>query len=326
MKKVLVTGATGCVGSNLVAELLNRGFGVRAFHRPNSNSLTLAGLDVEHCLGDIRDKEALSLAMAGCDTVFHTAAIVSFWKKRREEQLDINVNGTKTVVELSLRLGVSKLVHTSSVAALGRRPDGGIVDESVAYNLGTTVGYKWSKHQAEIEVLRGIERGLAATVVNPTVIIGPRDPYFHGGQIVRDVKRGLVPAYIAGGMNIVSVYDVVSGHLAAATKGKTGERYILGGENLSHREVFRMAARVVHGRPPLIKVPIWVLKSIATISDLFADLLNITPWISSELVAGAGKNQWYSSDKAARELDYRPTSVERAMRDACDWYVANGLI
>lgn len=326
MKTILVTGATGCVGSNLTVELLKRGYTVRAFHRATSSALALKGVEVEHVTGDVRDRSSLRKAMLGCDTVFHTAAIVSFWKRKRDEQMDINVNGTRNVVESCLGLGVEKLVHTSSVAAIGFRTDGLLIDESTEYNWGTNIGYKYSKHLAELEILDGVGQGLHATLVNPTVVIGPRDAYIHGGQIVRDIKRGRIPAYVEGGMNIVSVHDVVAGHIGAAMRGRPGERYILGGVNLTHKEIFALAAKVLGGRTPVVKAPVWAVKSIARTFDLIGALTNVQPWITSELVAGVGMANWYSIEKSQRELDYQPTSVEDAMREAYEWYVENGMM
>jgi len=326
MKVVLVTGATGCVGSNLVVELLRRGCSVRAFHRQNSDAVTLKDIPVEHVLGDVRDAEPLRKAMRGCDTVFHTAAIVSFWKRRRAEQFDINVNGTRNVVDLCLELGVSKLVHTSSVAALGYKSDGSMIDETTEYNWDPGFGYKYSKHRSELEVLNGVRRGLDATIVNPSVIIGPRDVYVHGGQIVRDISRGRIPLYVEGGMNVVSVHDVVKGHIAAAERGRSGERYILGGANMTFKEVFDLAARVLQGRSPFIKVPVWLAKSVGILVEFSSNRTGTRPWITAELLSTIGSKSWYSIDKARRELSYDTTPIENAMREAYTWYRENGMI
>ncbi|HLX12294.1 MAG TPA: NAD-dependent epimerase/dehydratase family protein, partial [Bacteroidota bacterium] len=159
---VLVTGASGCVGSNIIAELLHRGHQVIAFHRGHSNLTALEGLSVDHRIGDTRDKESVKKAIEGCNAVIHTAAIVAFWKLRRQEQLDVNVGGTRNVVEACCEAGIRKLVHTSSVAAIGFRTDGQPSDELTEYNWGSDNGYRYSKHLSELEVLKGVERGLAA--------------------------------------------------------------------------------------------------------------------------------------------------------------------
>jgi dihydroflavonol-4-reductase len=326
VKNILVTGATGCIGSNLAQQLLRLGYNVRAFHRSTSNLLTLKDIDVEHIIGDIRDKDSLNKAIRGCDTVFHTAAMVSFWKRKREEQLDINVNGTRNVVECCIALGVETFVHTSSVAALGYRTDGKLIDETTTFNWDQHITYKYSKHLAELEVLDGVAKGLHAVMVNPTVVIGPRDAYIHGGQIIRDTNRGRIPIYVDGGMNIVSVHDIVSGHIAAAGMGRTGERYILGGNNLTHREVFTLAAKVLDVRPPFLKIPIWAVKSLAMICDVYGDISNRQPWITSDLISGIGKFNWYASEKAERELHYKNSSVEDALRQSFEWYNENNLL
>lgn len=325
MKTILVTGATGCIGSNLIIRLINAGYNVRAFHRPQSSLLSLKDVKVEHVLGDVRDKHSLKIAIKGCDTVFHAAAIVSFWKRKHDEQMEVNVQGTRNVVEVCQELGVEKLVHTSSVAALGYRTNGKLIDETTAFNWDNNITYKYSKHLGELEVLRGVEQGLNASIVNPTVVIGPGDQYIHGGQIIRDVKRGRVPAYVKGGMNIVSVHDVVNGHIAAALKGRRGERYILGGINLTHRDVFSLTAKTIGGTPPRIQAPVWFVKSVARTCDLFGAITNRQPWITSQLISGVGMRNWYSSEKAQRELGYQPSSIEQAIKEAYEWYVREGM-
>ena len=321
MNKVLVTGATGCIGSNLIARLLECGCSVRAFHRENSVLLALEHIDVEHRTGDIRDPVAVLAAMQGCDTVFHTAAIVSFWKRRREEQLDVNINGTRTVVEACLKAGVNKLVHTSSIAALGFTSDGSLITETTAFNWNEGVTYKYSKYHSELEVLNGVARGLNASIVNPSVVIGPRDAHIHGGAFVLNIARKRVPAYIAGGVNLVGVHDVVRGHIAAAERGQSGERYILGGVNLSHKEMFALIAKVLNKPVPLMKAPVWSVRLIAKLCESIGEITDSEPWISSELISGIGKTNWYSSEKAKRELGFNPQiTLKKGVRRTLDWY------
>ncbi|MFI5251088.1 MAG: SDR family oxidoreductase [Bacteroidota bacterium] len=326
MKRVLVTGATGCVGSNLIRALLQMNLKVIAFHRTTSNTLNLKGLDVEHRYGDVRDKESLRQAIRGCDTVFHTAAIVSFWKNRRVEQLEVNVGGSRNVVEVCLQESVQKLVHTSSIAALGYRTDGELINESTSYNWGSAVGYKYSKHLSEMEILSGVARGLNAVIVNPTVIIGPGDIYIHGGQLVRDLARRKIPAYSAGGMNLVSVHDVVTGHIAAAEKGIVGERYILGGKNFTHKDAFKLIANAVEKPAPFIRAPVMLTKSIARMFDALGAITGKEPWITSELISGLGGYNWYSIDKAKKGLGYSPSSLEGVIRETYEWYKKIGKL
>lgn len=326
MKNILVTGATGFIGSNLVIELLKQRYNVRAFHRSTSNVITLKGIDVKHVIGDILDKDSLRKGVEGCDTVFHTAALVSFWKGDRDKQYKINVEGTRNVVEACVRVRVNKLVHISTIAALGYRTDGDLIDEKTTYNWGPRYSYRYTKYLAELEVLKGIEKGLNATIVNPSIVIGPRDINAHGGIIVRGIKRGQFPAYIEGGMNLVSVHDVVMGVIAAAHLNSCGERYILGGVNLIIKEVFELAAKVVSGKFPGIKAPIWLVKFAAKGFDLFGHLTGIKLGLTSDLISAAGLYNWYSIEKAKQELGYQPTSIEDAMREAYEWYKENGMI
>ena len=326
MKKILVTGATGCIGSNLVLELLRQGYNVRVFHRASSNTLTLKDVHAEHVLGDILNKESLSKAMVGCDTVFHTAALVTFWKRERDEQFRVNVLGTRNIVETCLELGMKKLVHLSTIAALGYRTDGQLIDESTVYNWGTRHSYRYTKHLAELEVLKGVERGLNATIVNPSIIIGPRDINAHGGTIVREIKRGRIPLYPKGGMNIVSVHDIVGGIISAADAGRSGERYILGGFNMTNKEVFELAAKVLDGKAPKLEAPTWVVKTAAKVLDIFGDMTGIKPPLTPDLAAAVGLYNWYSIEKAKCELGYQPMSIEYAIKEAYFWYKDNGMI
>ena len=327
MKNVLITGGTGFIGSNLAAVLLDAGYNVRILRRSSSNLFNVARLGVEHAIGDVRDKASLKKAMMGCDTVFHTAAIVSFWKPMHDAQYDVNVLGTRNVVEAALETGIGRLVHTSSIAAVGYPTDGGYSDEAALFNWQSVgSGYKNSKHLAELEIGTGVARGLDAVIVNPGVVIGPGDVHFSGGKIIRSVKKHLALFYIQGGMNIVYVSDVVRGHIAAALKGQPGERYILGGENLTHKEAFRLTAEVVGGIVPRVRMPLAILKFIARFFDAAGMLLNREPMVTSELFSGAGKYNWYSSAKAQRELGYTITPFREAVAKTYDWYMKEGLL
>jgi dihydroflavonol-4-reductase len=281
---------------------------------------------VETFHGDIRDAGALAVAASGCDIVFHTAAVVSFRREDRDEQLSVNVGGAKAVVDACLKAGVRRLVHTSSIAALGWRADGGLVDESVPFNWPASLAYRYSKHLGEMEVLSAAARGLDAVVVNPSVIVGPGDRYVHGGQYVRDASRGNLVAYPIGGVNLVAVSDVVDGHLAAAARGRAGERYILGGVNLTHREAFSLAAAVVGARGPRFPVPRPAVLAIAAAAEFLGALTRTRPIVTRDLVAGVGRYQWYSIAKARAELGYNPRSLVNSLRDAYIWYRDNDLL
>jgi dihydroflavonol-4-reductase len=320
MKKALVTGGTGFVGANLAARLQAIGVTVSILRREHSDLRALVGIDVEQHIGDVRDTASLKKAMKGCDTVFHTAALVTFEQARAEEQRQVNVCGTRNIVDACLACGVEKLVHTSSIAAIGFPPAREWATEETPFNWPRTWGYKYSKFMAEEEIRQGIARGLHAVIVNPTVIVGERDIHFHGGDIIRRVKKWQVPLYVVGGMNVVYVGDVVNGHIAAAERGRIGERYILGGENLTHRDVFRRTARIVGGLAPLVNLPLPALRVAARAIEHGSRLFGLKPLVTADLVAGAGRFNWFSSDKAMRELAYSITPFDEAVRRAYQWY------
>lgn len=327
MKTILITGGTGFIGSNLAAALVSQGYHVKILRRATSQTALIDHLNVEHCIGDVRDIASLRTAMQKCDTVFHTAAIVSFWKSLRQLQHEVNVHGTKNVADACLETGVKRLVHTSSIAALGHPVADKPADENTAYNWEhLSDGYKASKHLAEIEIEKAIAFGLDAVIINPAVVIGPGDIHFSGGSIIRSVHRGLVPFYIKGGMNVVYVSDVVNAHIAAATKGRTGEHYIAGGENLTHKHVFQITAEIIGKRAPQFELPVSLLKLAAKGFDAAGAIFRKEPLISSELVAGAGIYNWYSSAKAQRELGYQFTPFREAVLKTYQWYREHKLL
>lgn len=327
MKNVLITGGTGFVGSNLVHALLREGCHVRILRRETSDVRSLDNADIEHCIGDIRDANAVLKAVTGCDTVFHTAALVSYWTKERGEMLDINVGGTANVVRASLYADVHKLVHTSSVAAIGYATNGLPASEETSHNWNAeTIGYRISKHRAEEEVLRGVGMGLQAVMVNPTVIMGPRDYHVHGGRIVRDIYRKRIFYATPGGTSIVDVDDVVQGHIAAALRGRTGERYILAGENLTFREAFRITAEEVGGIAPIVTLPAPFVRSLAVSIEFLADVLGRKPWVTRELISGVGRHRAYSVEKARRELGYTYRPFRETVRRTFEWFLKEGLL
>jgi dihydroflavonol-4-reductase len=327
MKNVLVTGGTGFIGSNLAIALLQEGCNVRILRRPNSDLRAIGSANVEHRLGDVQDLDSLSRAMSGCDTVFHTAAIVSYWRKDRERMYDTNITGTRNVVAACMEAGIQKLVHTSSVAAIGFPEQGTWADETNSFNWEPyDVGYRISKHRAEQEVLRSVKSGLPAVIVNPSIVLGPRDIHFNGGQIVRDIYKRRLFFYVDGGMNVVYVDDVVRGHIAAARKGRIGERYILCGENLQIREIFRITAEVVGGIVPRRKLPNSVVRTVAGLAEIIGNVTNRKPWLTRELVARAGTSYYFSCAKAQRELAYIVTPFRTAAQSAFEWYRENGFL
>jgi len=327
MKNVLVTGGTGCLGSNLALALLKEGCTVRILRRQNSDLRAIGNAEVEHRIGDVRDIASIRRAIQGCDTVFHTAACISYWRKERPVMMEINVAGTRNMVNASLEVGVERFVHTSSVAAIGFRPDGEPADETNRFNWDVyDVGYRISKYQAEQEIQRGVKLGLPAVIVNPSVIMGPRDIHFHGGQILRDVYRRRIFYYTEGGMNVVSVADVVRGHLQAARVGRIGERYILGGANVTLKELFQTSAEITGGIKPLFRLPTKAVQALAVLVETIGNLLKRRPWLSRELVAGLGLPTRFTSEKAERELGLTTTPFQTALQETFEWYTKNGYL
>ena len=327
MRNVLVTGGTGFIGSNLAIALVKRGCCVRILRRPNSDLRAIGNAEVEHVVGDVRDPHSLRRAVQGCDTVFHTAALISHWRKERPLMYETNILGTRNVANACLEAGVERFVYTSSVAAVGYEPDGRPADEHTRFNWHPfDIGYRISKYEAEQEVLRAVKLGLPAVIVNPSVVIGPRDIRFRGGRIILDIYKKRIFYYTDGGINIVYIDDIVRGHLEAAEKGRIGERYILCGENLSYKEIFTTTARIVNGIVPLFKLPTLGVKVVAAAAETGARLMNQRPWVSSELVAGMEIQNRFSCRKAERELSYSITPFKEAVEKTYSWYRENNLL
>ncbi|MFH0990381.1 MAG: SDR family oxidoreductase [bacterium] len=323
---VLVTGGTGFIGSNLSQLLLSQGYHVRVLKRHSSSLLALDGLEVELFNGDILDQDSLLPALKGCDIVFHTAAVVSFHTADREKMFNSNVLGTRNLVQASLRAGISKFVHTSSVAALGHPTLGHSADETCTFDLNHyNNGYRLSKYCSEAEIYHGIKQGLQAVIVNPAVVIGPGDIHFHGGQLIRDIYKKRLFLAPSGGTNMVSVKDVAKGHLQAARNGRVGERYILSGENMTHSRIFSITAEIVGGIKPLFTIPQSVIMAAGHISETTARLMNRKPWLSIDLARAAGCFHYYNCTKAASELGYSCSPIYDAIQEAFHWYRNNKL-
>ena len=327
MNNVLVTGATGFVGSNLVAALLHEGCNVRILRRRDSDLRALEGLEVETALGDVRDADSVHSAVKGCDTVFHAAAVISYWKKERPTMEAVNVAGTRNVVEACLNAGTRRLIHTSSVAAIGFPGHEMTADESTQFNWEPyDIGYRNTKWAAEKEIQRGVKLGLDAVMVNPSVVIGPRDVHFHGGQLIRDIYHKRIFYYVNGGMSVVYVDDVVRGHLLAAKIGRTGERYILSGESLSHREIITTIAEVVGGIKPMFRMPSAAVTALAFAAETIGSALNRKPWVTRELFAGSRFRYHFSCKKAESELGYTFIPFRQAVLKTFEWYKSQGLL
>lgn len=327
MEKVLVTGANGLIGSNLCHRLSELGYEVIGLVRENSNLLGLKGFQGKIIRGDILDESGMARAMDGTHSVFHTAGLVSFDNRRGEELFRVNVEGARSIVGAALKSGVKRVVHTSSVAAIGITADGEVANETVEYNrFDYKVAYGDSKHYGEVEIKKGVERGLDAVIVNPGSIFGQRDVYLHSGILLKVLKGMKIVPYVSGGMCTVGVDDVVDGEIAALKSGKTGERYVLGSENISFKDLFTQICRVVGAPAPSVHVPLWAARGAAGFLEILSNFTGKPPVLTKAHVVSATLPHYFSSEKAVRELGYRPRPIVDAIRKSFDWYVENGLM
>jgi len=325
--KVLLTGATGFVGSAVARCLVEAGFSVRALVRSESPRAHLAGLNLDFCEGDLRDRESLQQAIAGSRYVFHVAADYRLWVGNQSEIFATNVEGTRNVMEEALRAGVERIVYTSSVATLGLRSDGSAADESVALREDQGIGaYKRSKISAERLVAAMVaERNLPAVIVNPSTPIGPRDARpTPTGRIIIEAAMGRVPAYVDTGLNLVHVDDVASGHLAALQHGKIGERYILGGQNVLFSHMLADIAGLVGGRPPRLRLPWAALIPVAFAAEAVAHFTGREPFVTSNGVYMAKERMFFSTRKAEQALAYVSRPYIQGLEDAVRWFRDHG--
>jgi len=326
--RALVTGASGFVGSAVARVLLEAGYQVRALTRPSSDRRNLAGLDLELAEGDVREPASLEGALAGCEVLFHVAADYRLWTPEPGALYASNVAGTRNLLEAALDAGVERIVYTSSVAVLGLHPDGRPADEDTPVTLADMIGhYKRSKFLAEAEVRRLIEaRGAPVVIVNPSTPVGPRDVKpTPTGQVIVDAARGRMPAYVDTGLNVAHVDDVARGHLLALQRGRVGDRYILGGENLTLREILEVVAGLVGRRPPRLRLPHQVVLPVAYAAQAWARLRSgVPPRVTVDGVRMSRKRMFFTSEKARRELGYAPRSATEGLRDAVDWFREQG--
>jgi dihydroflavonol-4-reductase len=324
----LVTGATGLVGSAVVRALLRAGRGVRVLARPNSNRRNLADLSVEVAEGSLEDPRSLARAVADCRFAYHAAADYRIWVPDPAPMFRANVVGTRELLMAALEAGVERVVYTSSVATLGLVA-GGSADETTPSGAEDMIGpYKRSKFEAE-EVAREFarERGLPLVIVNPSTPVGPGDVKpTPTGRLILEAARGQMPAFVDTGLNIVHVDDVAAGHLAAAERGRVGERYILGGENMSLAEILTEVSRQVGRRPPRLRLPHALLFPVAFGAELVARITAREPFVTLDGVRMSRKKMYFTSDKAARELGYQPRPAREAIADAVRWFRANGYL
>ena len=326
----LVTGATGFVGSAVLRALLEAGHECQVLARPDGDRRNLDGLQIEIFDGDLNDPASLAAAARGCESLFHVAADYRLWVPDPAPMLATNVAGTKNILRAAADAGVSRMVYTSSVAALGATPDDAPTDETAAPAESEMVGqYKRSKFLAEQAVGELVrDEGLPVVIVNPSMPVGPRDiKPTPTGRIILNAATGKMPAYVDTGLNVVHVDDVAAGHLQVYDHGKIGERYILGGENLSLREILRQISQMVGRRPPIARVPHGLVLPIAYLAEGWARLFRTAePFVTVDGIRMAKKRMYFSSDKATAQLGYAPRPAHMAFRDAIDWFRDNGYL
>lgn len=326
---VLVTGASGFVGSAVARALMARGERVRLIVRPTSPRTNIDNLDAEVVVGDLTDPAAVRAAMAGVRGLYHVAADYRIWAPDPTAIIANNVTTTRTVMEAALAAGIGRIVYTSSVATLKPSNDATPVDESAAATPEQAVGaYKRSKVEAErlVEALVA-EHGLPAVIVNPSTPIGPRDVRpTPTGRIIVEAASGRIPAFVDSGLNLVHVDDVAAGHLAAFDHGVVGERYILGGQDVSLKHMLAVIAEQVGRRPPRIALPRAPLYPLAVLSEGAARITGREPMLTRDSLKMARHSMFFSSARAERELGYCSRPFEAAIGDAIGWFRATGMI
>ena len=323
--KVLVTGATGLLGANVARALLDAGHAVRVTHRPSSKTTAVDGLDVESAEMTLEDAASVGHALQGCDAVVHSAGAVWIGSMRRDWFERVNIEGTRTVCRAAQDAGVKRMVHVSTVDALGVSPGEVVDDEETPPNLAhLDCCYVDTKRAAE-EVVQGfVKDGLACTIVNPTTMYGPWDVGPSSGQMLLNVGNGQVLVAPRGGGNFVDVRSVASGVVAALERGQPGRRYILGGENLSYLEIMGRIARITGARPPLGEAPSMLLGFVGALGGLWGRVTGVEPELNPAAMRMAVMHRYYSSERARAELDYRWSDLDDAIADAWKWFGEHG--
>ena len=325
---VLVTGGTGFIGSHLVRALLARGDRVRCLVRPTSSLSNLEGLDVERVEGDLRRPSTLVAAVRGCRVVYHCAADYRLYARDPREIYAANVDGTRALLEAAGDSGVERVVYTSSVGALGLETDGSPANESTEVDLRGMIGhYKRSKFLAERVAEEVAAAGLGVVIVNPSTPVGELDVKpTPTGRLILDFLNRRMPAYTDTGLNLVDVRDVAAGHLLAEERGRVGEKYILGNQNMSLKEILETLSRLTGLPAPRLRLPHWVPLVAAAASTGFARLTRTEPAISLESVRVSRHRMYFSSQKAVAELGLPQTPVVDALERAASWFRLNGYV
>ena len=325
--RCFVTGATGFLGSHVARRLLARGADLRLLVRPTSRLDNIADLAAERVSGDLRDADSLRRGMAGCEFVFHVAADYRLWARDRHELYQSNVEGTRNILQAARDSGVRRVIYTSSVATMGFGKHSGLTDENSPVALADMIGdYKRSKFLAEQLVVEAGRGGQNVVMVNPTTPVGERDiKPTPSGQIIVDFLRRKFPAYVDTGLNLVDVTHCAEGHLLAMEKARPGERYVLGGENLTLKQILDRLAAITGLPSPKLKLPYAVALATGVVDTVVTGkILRREPRVTIDAVRMGRKKMFVSSAKAERELGWRARPVEDALQRAVDWFRANG--
>lgn len=324
----LVTGGTGFLGSHIARKLVRRGERVRILLRRTSRTSNIEGIDAERVYGDVLDINSARVALKGCDTLYHVAGFVSSKKADYKKMEEINVSGTVNVLSAALEAGIKRVVYTSSVAAIGVDPGGGIADEDTPFTLERMgIQYVNTKYRAEKEALKLYEKGLPLVIVNPSMVIGSGDVYLSTTGFILWYCKRKFPGYIEGGGNFVDVEDVEAGHILAAEKGKIGQRYILGNKNLSLKELFGLLEKITGIPIPKMKIPYFL----ALITGFIAERIfrvSSPSFVSFDVdsVKLINMSWYFDSSKAVRELGFSQTPIEETVEKTIRWFKDNGYL
>lgn len=327
MTRALVTGSTGYVGANLVAALNERGIDVVGLQRKTSPQDAVQDLTMTPVVGDIMNPDSLQAAMRDVDWVFHVAAVADYWRVPDSLVYQVNVGGAKNVMQAALDAGVGRFVFTGSTAALGTPTrDKPLMDEQNIFNMSPKLfPYGHSKHLAEEALQAFVEKGLPAVSVMPAAVSGPRDLKFNVGELIRQAhKSGPLPTP-SGGLNYIDSRDVADGHIAAAERGRIGERYILGGDNLTHRDTFQQTLDVVGNERMFVSVPDWLIPTVGVCVDMVQKLGGNLP-VDKGRILLSREYMYYDTSKAVSELGLTTRSFAESIRDTYQWYIENGYL
>ena len=327
--KTLVTGSTGFLGSAILRELLDDGREVKLLVRKDANTANIDGLDVEIAYGDLRDFESLQSALNGCNILYHTAAYYSLWDRDQKLIYDINLEGTRRILEASQKKDLEKIVYTSTVGCIGLNEDSTPANENTFFNKNTLSNhYKKSKYQAEQIALQFARNGLPIVIVNPSTPVGPRDiKPTPTGKIILDFLNHKMPAYLDTGLNLIDVKDCARGHILAEKKGISGERYILGNQNMSLFDILITLEKITGLKAPRIQMPFWVALSAGWVCEMISNhLTGKPPAVPLAGVKMAKYFMYFDSSKAVQELGLEQSSIEKALTQSVNWFKENNYV